>query len=29
MSSHLYFIDSGITRVPKTEEKLVELEKHC
>ncbi|MEK7130505.1 MAG: hypothetical protein AAB793_02515, partial [Patescibacteria group bacterium] len=28
MSSHLYFIDSGITRVPKTEEKLVELEKN-
>src|SRR3989338_228681 len=27
MSSHLYFIDSGITRAPKTEEKLVELEK--
>lgn len=27
MSSYLYFIDSGITRVPKTEEKLVELEK--
>lgn len=27
MSSHLYFIDSGISRAPKAEEKLVELEK--
>ena len=27
MSSHLYFVDSGIARAPKTEERLAELEK--